>query len=67
VDAIGRARERDIEAIVDDHASRGAARDGKKIGDERPEIGSIEIALANLNDVDAGVGGVPRLRDEAAA
>ena len=66
VDAIGRARERDVEAIVDDHAGRSASRHGDKIRDERRQLRSLEIALTHLDEVDAGVHGMARLRDQAA-
>jgi hypothetical protein len=66
VNAIGRACECNVEAIVDDHACRGASCHGKQIVDERRQLRGFEIPLANLDDVDAGGGGVPRLVDEAA-
>ena len=35
--------------------------------DERRELAGLEIALAHLNQIDAGVHRVPRLRDQARA
>ena len=39
---------------------------GEQLDDQRGQRAGFEIALADLNQIDAGLGGVPRLRDQAA-
>jgi hypothetical protein len=66
VNAGGAARKGDVEAIVDEDAGRTAARHGDQFLDDIRELRCLEIALAELQVVDAGVDGMTGLLDEAA-
>ena len=61
MDAGGAAGERHVEAIVHEHARRAAARQRDQLLHEVGKRGRLEIALADLQVVDARVDGMPRL------
>src|SRR5690349_5238189 len=56
--------ERDVEAIVDQHARRRGARRGDDAADEPDEIAIVEVTLADLDGGDALLCGPRRALDE---
>ncbi len=55
VHAGGAARQRHVEPIVDDDAGACSPRHGDDLRHRGRQIGRVEIALADLNEVDAGI------------
>ena len=51
--AVGAARQRDVEPIVDDEPGGRAAGDGQHGLDEGRQRAGLQIALADLNQIDA--------------
>jgi len=62
VDAVGAGGLGHVGPIVDDHAGRRAGGAADDAGDEALERPAVEIALADLNDVDASGDGRVDLR-----
>ena len=58
------ACQRHIHAIVDQDAGACSSRQGDDIGHCGRQIGRVEVALANLDEVDPGINGVPCLPQE---
>jgi hypothetical protein len=67
MDAVGAARQRHIQPIVDNDSRRRAAGDRQGGLDERGELAGLEIALAHLNEIDADVDGGLELGQQKAA
>ena len=66
--AIGATGERDIETIVDHHTRpRSPSSARTKSRDDGGQLRGLEIAFANLNEVDSGLDGPLRLLDETPA
>ena len=66
MDAVGAARQRHIQAIVDDDSRRRAAGNRQSGLDERGELAGLEIALSHLNEIDAALNGVLELGQQEA-
>jgi hypothetical protein len=60
--AAGAARQRDVEAVVDDDLCRRAACHRQQFGHDVGERCRFEIALAHLDQIDASVDAEARLR-----
>ena len=64
--AIGAADERDVEPIVDDDERRRSASDADRFRDQIGKTAGVQVALPNLDEIDAGVYGFANLRDDTA-
>lgn len=67
MDAVRAARERHIDAVVDDHARATTTRAGQNVRADACQLACFEIPFADLQDVNAGVDRVTRLLDQAFA
>jgi hypothetical protein len=59
--------QRHIQSVVDDHARRRPFAESDGFSDQRGEDRGVEIALSNLQEVNAGVDGESRLPNQARA
>ena len=66
VHAVGAARQRDVEAIVDNNACAAAAREETDPGNQVAQRRAVEVAFAHLHEIDARLAGMPHLRQQAA-
>jgi len=64
VHTIGAACESDVDAVVHDHARSRSAAQPHKIAAERGQIGGLEIAFAQLDEIDIGLNGPLRLIEQ---
>ena len=67
VDAVGSRGQRDVDPIVDDNPGGRAPRDGEQLADEGHQRTSFEIALPDLDQIDASVHRMADLRGESRA
>ena len=63
--AVGAARNRHVDAIVDDDASGAAATHTDRLGHERDQIDGVDIGLPDLDQIDTGLDSEAALRDDA--
>ena len=54
-----------IQPIVDDTSRRRRVGGRAKVGGEDGEVGGVQVALAQLNQIHSGVHGTSRLRGQA--
>ena len=66
MDAVGAARQRYIQPIVDDDSRCRAAGNRQDGLDERGELAGLEIALSHLDEIDAALDGVLELGQQEA-
>src|SRR5262249_46661476 len=64
VHAVGAGRQGDVEAIVDDDARGRPACQTNEVDDKRRQLGVIETAFPDLNDVDARTHRLAALLDD---
>jgi hypothetical protein len=58
------SHQRNVEAIVDEHARACPARGVEAARNDTGKRGSVEIAFADLNEIDTGTSGSADRRDE---